>query len=185
MFSPEPSSAMISSQSVSVWANTDPIVGGRNCSRLNVGIRTETAGTFPRLPMVEEVTDDMCSLMDSSRTPQAASDAPPVTRHTGCLRQRRPRITTGSAATTRSSRTCAARCGAGSIATFTPASRLIDLGCGTGLDAVRMARHGHDVTATDWSAAMVERTAQRARAEEALGDRVHAVHVGAHELSGG
>src|ERR1700733_7586404 len=36
---------MISSQSVSVWANTEAIVGGRNCSRSKVGIRTDTAGT--------------------------------------------------------------------------------------------------------------------------------------------
>src|SRR6516162_8769734 len=46
--------------------------------------------------------------------------------------------------------------------TFPTPSRLIDLGCGTGLDTVRMARAGHRVTATDWSALMVERTAERA-----------------------
>ncbi len=34
-------------------------------------------------------------------------------------------------------------------ATFPSSSRLIDLGCGTGLDAVRMGRSGHYVTATD------------------------------------
>ena len=34
-------------------------------------------------------------------------------------------------------------------AVFTQPSRLLDLGCGTGLDAVRIARHGHAVTATD------------------------------------
>src|SRR5262249_24108436 len=32
---------------------------------------------------------------------------------------------------------------------FPAPSRLIDLGCGTGLDAVRMADRGHDVLATD------------------------------------
>src|SRR5215469_1528252 len=48
---------------------------------------------------------------------------------------------------------------------FPSASRLVDLGCGTGLDAVRMAHAGHHVTATDWSAAMVRRTADRARDE--------------------
>src|SRR4051812_50080845 len=32
-------------------------------------------------------------------------------------------------------------------ATFAPRSRLIDIGCGTGLDAVRMAQQGHRVTA--------------------------------------
>src|SRR5580693_8857015 len=41
---PEPSSAMISSQSVKLCANTDSIAGGTNSSRLNVGIRIETAG---------------------------------------------------------------------------------------------------------------------------------------------
>ena len=35
-------------------------------------------------------------------------------------------------------------------ATFSTGSRLIDLGCGTGLDAVRMAKLGHLVTAADW-----------------------------------
>ena len=66
--------------------------------------------------------------------------------------------------------------------TFAPGSRLIDLGCGTGLDAVRMARAGHRVTATDWSQGMVERTRERAaRAEVAT--RVEPMAVGAHELS--
>src|SRR5260221_2141223 len=56
-------------------------------------------------------------------------------------------------------------------ATFAPGSRLIDLGCGTGLDAVRMARAGHQVTATDWSPRMIERTRDRAEREQ-LSDRV-------------
>lgn len=66
-------------------------------------------------------------------------------------------------------------------ATFFPGSRLIDLGCGTGLDAVRMARLGHRVTATDWSLQMVQRTSDRAEREH-LTDRVQAIGVGAHEL---
>src|SRR6478752_6196266 len=45
-------------------------------------------------------------------------------------------------------------------AKFRVPSRLIDLGCGTGLDAVRHARAGHAVTATDWSGNMVERRAE-------------------------
>src|SRR5450755_2868206 len=65
--------------------------------------------------------------------------------------------------------------------TFAPSSRLIDLGCGTGLDAVRMAKLGHRITATDWSPQMVARTADRAR-QESVADRVQAVAVGAHEL---
>jgi SAM-dependent methyltransferase len=65
--------------------------------------------------------------------------------------------------------------------TFAPNSRLIDLGCGTGLDAARMARLGHRITATDWSPQMTARTADRAR-REALADRVQTVAVGAQEL---
>jgi SAM-dependent methyltransferase len=64
---------------------------------------------------------------------------------------------------------------------FSPGSRLIDLGCGTGLDAVRMAHCGHRVVATDWSTEMIARTAARAR-EEAVADRVEALAIGAHEL---
>lgn len=64
---------------------------------------------------------------------------------------------------------------------FAPGSRLIDLGCGTGLDAVHLAEQGHTVTATDWSPGMVARTRQRAR-DLGLSERVHALTVGAHEL---
>jgi SAM-dependent methyltransferase len=66
-------------------------------------------------------------------------------------------------------------------ATFAPGSRLIDLGCGTGLDAVRMARLGHQVMATDWSPAMVRRTRDRAEQERLL-ERLQVLNVGAHEL---
>jgi len=65
--------------------------------------------------------------------------------------------------------------------TFAPGSRLIDLGCGTGLDAIRLAKQGHYVTATDWSPRMIERTADRA-AREAVSANVQAIPVGAHEL---
>ena len=64
---------------------------------------------------------------------------------------------------------------------FAPGSRLLDLGCGTGLDAVRMARRGHRVVATDWSSEMIRRTAARAQ-EEGVAARVQASAVGAHEL---
>jgi SAM-dependent methyltransferase len=66
-------------------------------------------------------------------------------------------------------------------ATFTPGGRLIDLGCGTGLDAVHLAGLGFRITATDWSPLMVERTAVRAAAQHVT-DRVRAINVGAHEL---
>src|SRR5579859_376906 len=65
---------------------------------------------------------------------------------------------------------------------FAPASRLLDLGCGTGLDAVRMAQAGHHVTALDWSAQMIRRSADRAR-QERLTERVLALNSGAHELN--
>ncbi|MEK7276389.1 MAG: methyltransferase domain-containing protein [Chloroflexota bacterium] len=62
-------------------------------------------------------------------------------------------------------------------------SSLIDLGCGTGLDAEYLGRMGYHVTATDWSPQMVERT--RERIESAgLGARVEVLHLGIHELDG-
>ncbi|MEK7422979.1 MAG: class I SAM-dependent methyltransferase [Actinomycetota bacterium] len=64
-------------------------------------------------------------------------------------------------------------------ALVSPGSRLLDLGCGTGLDAERFARAGHHVLATDWSPAMVERASARSAA---AGDRIEACRVGAHEL---
>lgn len=66
-------------------------------------------------------------------------------------------------------------------ATFAPGSRVIDIGCGTGLDAVRLARAGHVVTATDWSPRMIERTHARA-VDERVHERVRALALGAHEL---
>ncbi len=66
-------------------------------------------------------------------------------------------------------------------ATFAPGSRLIDLGCGTGIDAIRMAQLGHHVVATDWSAQMAQRTSDRAVGGQ-LTDRVRVLQVGAHEL---
>jgi SAM-dependent methyltransferase len=68
-------------------------------------------------------------------------------------------------------------------ATCAPDSRLIDLGCGTGLDAVRMAQCGHRVTATDWSPKMVARTLKRAQ-DDGLAARVTALALGSHELQG-
>ncbi len=64
---------------------------------------------------------------------------------------------------------------------FAPGSRLIDIGCGTGLDAIRMALSGHQVTATDWSARMAQRTSDRAASAQLTG-RVRVLPVGAHEL---
>jgi ubiquinone/menaquinone biosynthesis C-methylase UbiE len=60
-------------------------------------------------------------------------------------------------------------------------SRLLDLGCGTGIDAVAFAQRGYQVVASDWSPQMVERTRARAAAAD-LQARVSAQHVGVHQL---
>ena len=64
---------------------------------------------------------------------------------------------------------------------FASGSDLLDLGCGTGLDAVRMAERGHRILAIDWSPRMVERARGRAAAAR-LGHRVRTAAIGAHEL---
>lgn len=66
-------------------------------------------------------------------------------------------------------------------ATFTHGGRLIDVGCGTGHDAVRMAELGHRITAIDWSPKMVERTRDQAR-HRGLDARIDALAVGGQEL---
>jgi SAM-dependent methyltransferase len=59
-------------------------------------------------------------------------------------------------------------------------STLLDIGCGTGIDAQHFAESGHHVVATDWSPAMVERAA--ARHVQGTGS-ITAARVGAQELS--
>ena len=59
--------------------------------------------------------------------------------------------------------------------------RLLDLGCGTGIDALHFAMRGYEVVATDWSSAMVARA--RARVLEAgLAGRVQVQALGIQEL---
>ena len=60
-------------------------------------------------------------------------------------------------------------------------ARLLDLGCGTGIDAVHLARSGRAVVATDWSPQMIARTQARA-ARYAQTSRVEARHLGVQEL---
>jgi SAM-dependent methyltransferase len=60
-------------------------------------------------------------------------------------------------------------------------SRLVDLGCGTGIDALEFARRGHHVVATDWSPQMIERTRARAVSED-MQSRVTAKHLGIQQL---
>jgi SAM-dependent methyltransferase len=55
---------------------------------------------------------------------------------------------------------------------FPPGSRLLDLGCGTGEDAVALAESGRFVHAIDVSAAMVERARAKARERGVDGSRV-------------
>jgi SAM-dependent methyltransferase len=68
------------------------------------------------------------------------------------------------------------------IAAHVPAgSRLLDLGCGPGSDAVNLGLQGYRVTAIDWSPSMVEEA--RRRVEDAgAGDCVEVRHLGIHEL---
>lgn len=49
-------------------------------------------------------------------------------------------------------------------ATFPPGGRLLEIGCGTGEEALHLARAGYAIVATDLSPAMVARTAIKARA---------------------
>lgn len=64
----------------------------------------------------------------------------------------------------------------------TPAGgRLLDLGCGTGIDALEFARRGYEVVATDWSRQMVDRTRTRA-VIHGVTSRLTASHVGIHQL---
>jgi SAM-dependent methyltransferase len=60
-------------------------------------------------------------------------------------------------------------------------ARLLDLGCGTGIDALEFARRGFHVVATDWSPQMIGRTRARAAAA-ALESRITPRHLGIQEL---
>ncbi len=64
---------------------------------------------------------------------------------------------------------------------FLPGSCLLDLGCGTGLDAIYLAERGYEIIAVDWSPQMVERTRARV-AERGLRNRVAVEAIGIHEL---
>jgi 2-polyprenyl-3-methyl-5-hydroxy-6-metoxy-1,4-benzoquinol methylase len=61
-------------------------------------------------------------------------------------------------------------------------SNLLDLGCGTGIDAIEFARYGYQVTAIDWSPQMVGRTRSRA-ALAGLESRITVEHLGVQQLN--
>jgi SAM-dependent methyltransferase len=60
-------------------------------------------------------------------------------------------------------------------------SRILDLGCGPGSDAEMLGRAGYEVTAIDWSPAMVEEATRRIDRAD-LRDRVKVHHLGIQEL---
>jgi 2-polyprenyl-3-methyl-5-hydroxy-6-metoxy-1,4-benzoquinol methylase len=65
--------------------------------------------------------------------------------------------------------------------TIPPGSRLLDLGCGTGIDATYLASKGYSVLAVDWSERMVDRTRTRL-AEAGLEGSAETMVVGAQDL---
>jgi ubiquinone/menaquinone biosynthesis C-methylase UbiE len=66
--------------------------------------------------------------------------------------------------------------------TFPPGSRLLDLGCGTGLDAIHLAHCGYQILAIDAAPRMVARTRARA-VEEGVQQAVMAEVLDMHHLS--
>ncbi len=64
---------------------------------------------------------------------------------------------------------------------FPRGARLLDIGCGTGLDAVYLAERGYRVVATDWSPQMVERTRARVQ-DDGLSEAVALRVVGMQDL---
>ena len=69
-------------------------------------------------------------------------------------------------------------------ARFTPGDRVLELGCGTGEDAIHLARRGLRVMATDASAEMVETTRRKARAT-GLDGSIEVRHLPAEDLAAG
>ena len=59
--------------------------------------------------------------------------------------------------------------------------RILDLGCGPGVDDESLAREGYYVTAIDWSPHMVEEARARI-ATAGLSDRVAVQHLGIHQI---
>jgi len=68
-------------------------------------------------------------------------------------------------------------------AVFPPGGRILDLGCGTGEDAIHLARRGHDVHAVDGSEAMVRLTREKVH-DAALKPRVRVSQLDIEHLEG-
>ena len=64
-----------------------------------------------------------------------------------------------------------------------PGARLLDLGCGTGIDAVFFAQKGYRVTGIDASPEMVRQACRRAEAS-GVGERVSALNLAIQDLEG-
>ena len=69
------------------------------------------------------------------------------------------------------------------LPTFRGAHRLLEIGCGSGLETLGLLRAGHEVTAVDISGAMLEVVREKARAE-GLSERLTTVHSSAADLPG-
>ena len=66
-------------------------------------------------------------------------------------------------------------------ATFRPGQRILEIGCGTGTEAIELAKLGIRIVATDISPQMISRTKQRAESEQ-LQDRIHVSQLAAHDI---
>lgn len=67
-------------------------------------------------------------------------------------------------------------------ATFRPGQRILEIGCGTGTEAVELAKVGIMVVATDISHQMISRVKERARAHDLTG-RIRVHQLAAHDIA--
>jgi ubiquinone/menaquinone biosynthesis C-methylase UbiE len=67
-------------------------------------------------------------------------------------------------------------------ATFRPGQRILEIGCGTGTEAIELAKAGITVVATDISHQMISRVTKRARAH-GLDGRIRVHQMAAHDVS--
>ncbi len=66
--------------------------------------------------------------------------------------------------------------------TFRTARRLLEIGCGSGLETLAMLEAGHEVTAVDISRAMLDVTREKAR-RAGLSERLATIHASAREYA--